>query len=103
MIKFAVERPRERMDAIMHNVKNLQWAQDPYLLRFGMQISPVMSTVKARVLKNPEIQFGTGKINPRPSGRWDLRGQKFVTPNLVPLKSWAFCVLDASVDKPSLE
>lgn len=99
MIKFAVTRPPVRGKAIMDNVNLLNWAQDPYLKEFGMTIDPRMTPVPARVLQNPEIQFGNGKHNPGTSGRWDLRGKKFMVPAIRPISRWAIVVIDRCIDQ----
>jgi hypothetical protein len=45
MIKFAVTRPKERLESIKHGVGMLKWGQDPYLKHFGLQIDPNMTIV----------------------------------------------------------
>jgi len=54
----------------------------------------------ARLLQNPEVQFGNRKINPGTQGRWDLRGQKFFASNPEPLKSWAFVIIQNACPEP---
>ncbi|KAH8886492.1 Piwi-domain-containing protein [Thozetella sp. PMI_491] len=103
MIKFAVQRPEERKKDILTAVKALNWGEDPYLRNLKISIDPQMTMVQAKLLKNPEVQYSNGKVDPGTKGRWDLRGKKFVSPNSFPLKSWAFCVVDSSVDKPTLD
>jgi eukaryotic translation initiation factor 2C len=101
MIKFAVTRPPVRANAIMQNVKSLKWVEDPYLKEFGVRINPQMQPVPARVLQNPVVQFGKKTVDPRTSGRWDLRDQVFAEPNIRPLKSWSIIVVDRCVDAPT--
>ncbi|KAK3346748.1 Piwi domain-containing protein [Lasiosphaeria hispida] len=104
MIRFAVLRPEGRKAEIMSSVANLNWAGDRYLQAFGIKINPQMPVIPARLLKNPEIQFGAAsKIDPKTSGRWDLRGKKFVKPNAKPLDSWAFISDVDTIDKPALQ
>ena len=103
MIKFAVQRPPQRKSDIMAAVKSLNWGGDRYLRDLKITIDPQMSLTQARLLKNPEISYSNGKINPGVTGRWDLRGKKFVTPNSTPLKSWAFVVTESCIDKPGLD
>ncbi|KAG6357971.1 hypothetical protein INS49_013854 [Diaporthe citri] len=98
MIKFAVTRPPVRQNAIMQNVKSLRWVDDPYLKEFGVKINPQMQPVPARVLQNPVVQFGRKTIDPKTSGRWDLRDQVFAEPNPRPLKSWSIIVVDGCCD-----
>ena len=40
MIKFAVTLPKERWAAVQHGVRLLNWANDPYLRHYGLQINP---------------------------------------------------------------
>jgi eukaryotic translation initiation factor 2C len=40
MIKFAVTLPKERWAAVQHGVRLLNWANDPYLKKYGLDISP---------------------------------------------------------------
>ncbi|PGH18113.1 hypothetical protein AJ79_00741 [Helicocarpus griseus UAMH5409] len=89
MIKFAVTRPAERRKAVEESKANLAHNADPVLNAFGLKISDTMMMTKARLLPNPEIQFGGNqKVNPGTAGRWDLRGKKFYTKNTKPLTSW---------------
>ncbi|KAI9845055.1 MAG: hypothetical protein M1838_001912 [Thelocarpon superellum] len=94
MIKFAVTRPEIRQRDIKHGLGLLDWPADPFLRNYGMQIDTNMVTTKARVLPPPTVQFGgTGKATPAYSGRWDLKGQKFLLPNTEPLKAWGVCII----------
>ncbi|KAI0554790.1 Piwi domain-containing protein [Xylaria curta] len=93
MIKFAVTRPKERMADIQQGVQYLNYANDPYLAAFGMRVSRDMQTTNARLLKNPEIAFAANaKLNPGMSGRWDLRGKRFLEPNQKPIHAWGLVV-----------
>lgn len=103
MIKFAVTRPAQRSQAIMDNVRALKWVEDPYLREFGINIKPQMETVGARLLQNPKVQFAKKAVDPGTRGRWDLRGQVFVTPNVRPLKAWAVIVVNGCVDPPTAQ
>lgn len=103
MIKFAVTRPNVRAKHIMENVGKLAWGGDPYLSTYGIKIHPQMSSTQAKLLQNPEVQFGNGKINPKVSGRWDLRGRTFVTPNTVPIANWGVIINNACIDKPAVQ
>lgn len=93
MIKFAVTPPAERYKAIQHGLDMLNWANDPVLKTFGLQISANKTIVDGRIIAAPIVQFGQGEAKPGISGRWDLKGKKFLTPNPAPLKSWAICVV----------
>jgi eukaryotic translation initiation factor 2C len=105
MIKFAVTKPSDRRDTVQHGVQMLKWNEDPYLRHYGVKIDPNMTVTKARLLPNPIIQMGewTQKIDPKTSGKWDLRGKKFYKPNPEPLESWGVCVMDGCVELPALK
>ncbi|KAL2023731.1 hypothetical protein VTK56DRAFT_1445 [Thermocarpiscus australiensis] len=103
MIKFAVQRPPARKQQVMNMVRNLEWDKDRYLAHFGIKINTNMPMVEARLLPNPAVQYANRTVDPKLTGRWDLRGVKFVMPNAQPLKSWGFFVLDNCVDKPTIE
>lgn len=93
MIKVAVTAPKERWGDIDHGLRMVDWANDPYLKNYGMRIDAQQSSVKARLLENPTLQFDKSTNNPGTTGRWDLKGKKFLEPNTVPLKSWGVCVV----------
>ncbi|KAK5114285.1 hypothetical protein LTR62_002536 [Meristemomyces frigidus] len=93
MIKFAVEPPPQRWGAIQHGLKMLDWSSDPILKAFGVEVDSNKTVVDGRLLAAPLVKFGTGEAKPGTSGRWDLKGKKFLTPNTAPLKSWGVCVV----------
>ncbi len=45
MIKFAVTRPKQRIESIQHGIGMLKWDQDPYLTHFGIKIDKNLTTV----------------------------------------------------------
>ncbi|KAI0377243.1 Piwi-domain-containing protein [Hypomontagnella monticulosa] len=94
MIKMAATRPPKRKEDILEGTKYMEWDQDPYLKAFGIKINPNMLVTDARLLPNPQVSFSTNSVNPGVSGRWDLRGKKFIKTNTdspeVPLTSWGF-------------
>lgn len=94
MIKFAVSRPPQRMVSIRNGLQTLNWDHDPILNRYGIKIANQMLTTKARLLDAPAVQFQNAVVTPGVSGRWDLKGRKFLHPNPTPLKSWGVCVLN---------
>ena len=97
MIKFAATRPKERKQAIAFGLSQLDWQKDPFLKGYGMKINPNMLETNARILEPPEVQYGKGgSAKPMFSGRWDLRGKIFSTPNPIALKSWGVLVLAGS-------
>ncbi|KAL7275850.1 Protein argonaute [Rhizina undulata] len=94
MIKFTVQRPVVRAENIKQNVTQLEWAKDPILQKYGMEIDTQMIKSQARILPPPKISYGAGSqeqvFAPR-DGKWDLRGKKFakVSP---PVKGWGIMV-----------
>ncbi|KAJ6166610.1 hypothetical protein N7470_002057 [Penicillium chermesinum] len=88
MIKFTAKKPSHRLDMIRKCKGLLDHGHDPHLLNYGLHIGKDMIKTKARLLPNPEIQFGNGKHNPGTSGRWDLRNRKFLKANKRELSHW---------------
>ena len=100
MIKFAVSRPTQRREAIEHGLAKLHWDTDPMLKGYQMKINPSMLKTNARILDPPEPLFAKGAIaKPNFSGRWDLRGKVFLSPNNRPLKSWGIVVLSVKGER----
>jgi eukaryotic translation initiation factor 2C len=101
MIKFAVTRPKERLSAIQHGVGMLKWQSDPYLNFFGLKVDPNMTTTQAR-LQPPEVQYTGSKASPGTTGRWDLRGKKFLLPNTEPLVCWGVCIINECTNEQTV-
>ncbi|KAG0647251.1 RNA interference pathway ago1 [Hyphodiscus hymeniophilus] len=93
MIKFAVTRPKERLQAINHGVEMLKWQSDRYLDFFDLKVDPNLTLTQARLLAPPEVQYAGSKANPGLTGRWDLRGKKLLLSNPDALKSWSLCIV----------
>ncbi|GAP88545.1 putative piwi domain-containing protein [Rosellinia necatrix] len=93
MIKFAVTRPDKRKQDIVSGFQHLNYAKDPYLAEFGIKVSNNMQVTNARLLKNPEIAFaGNAKLDPGVTGRWDLRGKRFLETNQKQIQVWGLVV-----------
>lgn len=92
MITFAVTLPDQRWQATENGKKMLNWEGDVYLKNFGLVMDAQPTKVKAKVLPNPKVQFGADAANPGITGRWDLRGKRFLESNKAPLKSWGVLV-----------
>ncbi|KAJ5916265.1 hypothetical protein N7504_000280 [Penicillium tannophilum] len=88
MIKYTAKKPSERLEHIRKCKTILNHDEDPSLAHYGLKIGQRMTMAKARLLPNPEIQFGNVKHNPGTSARWDLRGKKFYKTNTKSLNSW---------------
>ncbi|KAM0324838.1 hypothetical protein ACHAQA_007804 [Verticillium albo-atrum] len=99
MIKAAVTRPDKRKADIMEAKKMLGWNEDPYLRQFGLKFDENMTRTEGRLLQNPVVQFANGNIDPKTSGRWDLRGKKFWLPNVMPITSWGFMIIENSCSR----
>jgi eukaryotic translation initiation factor 2C len=94
MIKFAVTHPPQRLQSIQNGINMLKWQQDPNLLHYGVKIDQNLTLTKAKVLAPPEVEYSAKtKATPGYSGRWDLRGKKFLFANSEPLKSWGVGVI----------
>ncbi|KAL6707418.1 Protein argonaute [Coniothyrium glycines] len=98
MIKFAVTLPRDRWAAVQQGVGLLNWANDPYLQHYGLQVNTQPAKVKARVLPPPVVHFGTGskeatiKAQDMLQGRWRLDSRKFAINNTQrPIRAWGMC------------
>lgn len=72
--------PDVRKKDIDFKVRALNWANDPTLKRFKMNIDPHMASIPARILPSPQLTGGSGMAggsNFQPSsGKWDLRGYR---------------------------
>ncbi|KAF7876311.1 hypothetical protein EAF04_001406 [Stromatinia cepivora] len=103
MIKFAVTRPKVRIQSIEHGLGMLKWQEDPYLAHFGCRIDQNMTMTQARLLQNPIVQFDRATIDPKTFGRWDLRGKKFLYANPEPLNSWAVVIVGGCIQVPAVK
>lgn len=85
----------------------LSWDTDKTLQKYGLQVSKARTVVQGRLLTPPKVQYGTGVATPGISGRWDLKGKKFLLPNSAPLKSWSVTVMSGKrggkPDKSTIE
>jgi eukaryotic translation initiation factor 2C len=95
MIKFAVTRPNVRRQGIEGGIKLLDWGNDMYLNKYGLQINAKMIETNARLLRPPEVEYAGKQIEkPGTSGRWRVDGKKFLTPNPKVLESWGVCYMN---------
>nr|POE92423.1 protein argonaute [Quercus suber] len=93
MIKVAATPPADRLQSIEASLKMLDWKNDKALNHYGVKIDDKKTIVNGRLLPAPKVQFGVGDARPGTSGRWDLKGKKFLTANAVALKSWGVCAV----------
>lgn len=101
MIKAAVTRPVKRIENIRKSRALLKLDDDRYLNAFGLKFDPNMAKVKGRLLPPPRVQFGNKYLEPKLSGRWDLRTVKFLKPVPFQLKNWGILVLENACQQPS--
>ncbi|KAF4556208.1 Piwi domain-containing protein 2 [Elsinoe fawcettii] len=95
MIKTAVTLPAQRWGDIQNGLAMVNWANDPYLTGYGLQIKTDPVVARGRLLPNPKVQFANGPVDPRTSGRWRVDGKKFLLPPKHSLTNWGVCcVLD---------
>lgn len=103
MIKFAVQRPKQRIEAINHGLRMLNWDGDEYLKHYGIKIERNPTLTEARILQPPEIVYNGKRINPGFSGRWNIQNVKFLKSNPEPLISWGICAIDNCVDVATMK
>ncbi len=88
MIKFAVSKPRVRLDAINEGKSWLDWDNDNHLKEYGLKINNQQIKTQARTLPAPGIKFGNKVEQPGTRGRWDLKGKRFLSGNPQELVAW---------------
>ena len=98
MIKFAVTLPRQRWQHIQDGIGMFEWGKDQYLAHYGLKVlangSSPFTTQNATLMPPPKVCFANNhQVNPQYSGRWDLRGARFLEPNTEPLHCWGVCIL----------
>ncbi|OLN96063.1 Protein argonaute [Colletotrichum chlorophyti] len=99
MIKAAVTRPNQRKADILDAKNQLAWKDDPYLRQYGVVFEDQMAKTQGSVLEPPKIQYANNLTSPMFSGRWDLRGKKFLVGNRQPLRSWGILILENATKK----
>ncbi|KAI8363651.1 Piwi domain-containing protein [Mortierella sp. GBAus27b] len=93
MIKSTAIKPDVREDKIKRSLRILDFGANQYLSAFGLQISPEMMTVPARVLPPPTIEFLDQGIERPHLGAWQIhKSRKFK--QAVRLESWGLLVFD---------
>ncbi|EPX71823.1 argonaute [Schizosaccharomyces octosporus yFS286] len=102
MIRFAAQRPHERVQQIQGFIRQLAWEKDPYLAEYGMKIASSMTDVSGRILNTPSICYGGKSIEVPSGGSWNLRGKRFFKPASRPVKSWAVMCFTSSRKLPTV-
>ncbi|KAK3813182.1 MAG: Piwi domain-containing protein [Benniella sp.] len=93
MIKSTAIKPDAREEKIQRSLRILDFGANQYLSAFGLQISPEMMTVPARVLPSPTIEF-KDRAQERPQmGAWQMhKARQFKHAGR--LESWGLLVFD---------
>jgi eukaryotic translation initiation factor 2C len=69
MVKFSSLKPPERLATIRDCVRQLNWANDPWLNHFGMYVSKDPTVTQAVLLKAPWVVFGGFRVSRQNNGR----------------------------------
>ncbi|TYZ64147.1 hypothetical protein PybrP1_004440 [[Pythium] brassicae (nom. inval.)] len=86
MIRFTCTPPQDRKRAIEGKFCEAGFESDPMLQAFGLNASPQMAEVQARLLPPPNLAYKNGSIWPD-MGSWGMRGKSFFEASK--LTSWA--------------
>lgn len=100
MIKFAVTLPNQRWQDIQNGLSMFNWGADRYLHKYGLKVldnGSKPAQIAAKLLPPPKVGFGQGEAVPQYSGRWDLRGKRFIETNSAPLQSWGVCLVPGRI------
>eukprot|EP00644_Phytophthora_capsici_P007207 jgi/Phyca11/566737/estExt2_Genewise1.C_PHYCAscaffold_220354 len=93
IIRQTNQRPSERQQNVLEQIRQAGFENDPYLEAFGMKVNQTLETTDVRVLNAPDIQYAN--VSERPSrGQWNLKDKKFVSGAV--LRNWGV-VVDANV------
>ncbi|XP_065062835.1 protein argonaute-2-like isoform X2 [Rhopilema esculentum] len=94
MIKNTPKSASMRKEEIMKIVNKADFAKDPYLRYFGIEVSPQMVKVEGRILEPPTIEFGQmAQVLPR-NGAWNLQDRAFHSAKKINV--WVLLVLGSS-------
>ncbi|KAI5451380.1 Protein argonaute [Naganishia albida] len=98
MIRIAAQRPQERVNRIMEWRRTLAYERLDKIHAWGLQVSTELTTVPARVLNAPTVQYAggpSGTMRPH-AGAWNLKGKRFFKPG-APLTAWSVVSFDRNV------
>jgi eukaryotic translation initiation factor 2C len=93
MIKHAAQKPMDRSQSIKQWFAKLNYAAQPKLQSWGLEVRPQMMEVDARVLPTPKVTYKGNKTLNCQFGGWNLKGVSFTRPGR-PLQSWSVLSLD---------
>ncbi|KAF9279099.1 hypothetical protein BGZ68_008138 [Mortierella alpina] len=93
MVKFATQKPHERLNNIKKGLEILAYDQNPYVGAFGVRISKEMAVVRARILDAPMLSYSPRSVQANfasQEGSWNLINKKLIQG--ATLESWAVAV-----------
>lgn len=93
MIKHAAQKPMDRSQSIKNWFGKLNYAAQPKLQAWGLQVNRNMMEVDARVLPTPKVTYKNNRQLNCQFGGWNLKGVNFTRPGR-PLKAWSVLSLD---------
>ncbi|KAL5721685.1 hypothetical protein ACHQM5_005298 [Ranunculus cassubicifolius] len=94
MVSLNSQTPRDREADILEMVRQNDYAKDRYIQEFGINMSETASSVQARILPSPQLNYNGTPFQPR-SGQWNMINQKMYVGGTV--SSWSclnFAVAD---------
>ncbi|KAF9946187.1 hypothetical protein BGZ70_003364 [Mortierella alpina] len=93
MVKFATQKPHERLNNIKKGLEILAYDQNPFVGAFGVRIAKEMAMVRARILDAPMLSYSPRSVQANfasPEGAWNLINKKLIQG--ASLESWAVVV-----------
>ncbi|KAF9927987.1 hypothetical protein BGZ67_007217, partial [Mortierella alpina] len=93
MVKFATQKPHERLNNIKKGLEILAYDQNPFVGAFGVRISKEMAVVRARILEAPMLSYSPRSVQPNfasQEGSWNLINKKLIQG--ATLESWVVVV-----------
>ncbi|CAK5272548.1 unnamed protein product [Mycena citricolor] len=104
LVEFSSPQPMDRLNAIRQGFQVLAYGQSEYVRKFGLTVAPSESTVQARVLKPPVLQYGPGSkqknVEPR-NGAWNMMEKKLYRPTSI--GPWVLVSCDSRVGGAALD
>lgn len=90
IIRFSCRQPPANYDSIINHGLTITGVRGGNTRAYGINVSPQMVAVPARVLNAPNLKYGAGRETPK-FGSWNLKGKRFTKGTAV--KSWAGVVI----------
>ncbi|KAF9427106.1 eukaryotic translation initiation factor 2C, 2 [Podila epigama] len=93
MIKGTCTKPRERLDRIQRNVRELDFNNNAYMREFKLKVNPEMISVPARLIDPPTVEYSNrSMVNPQ-GGGWQLNPSRKMFKG-AELSSWGILVFE---------